>query len=65
MPDSTFNEILGNNTDLVFNHSPGVTGYVSSYAHVDGMGMIITCLVIVIIELAVICWNTVPSVTKS
>jgi len=53
-------ELLINTTDLIFNHSPQVIGYVSTYTKVEGMDILLSLMIVQTIFLGVILYNTIP-----
>lgn len=59
MPETAgLTELLTNQTDLIFNNSPAIGGYVSTYAHVYGIEVIAGLLVVNTILLGLIAYNT-------
>jgi hypothetical protein len=54
-----FDDLIVNTTDLVFNHTPAVQGYVSAYVEVYGMNIIISLMIVQTLLLAAIFYNTV------
>jgi len=56
----TMTQILAPSSDVVFNYSPQPVGYISTFAQIEGMNLILTFMAIQTILLVVILYFCIP-----